>query len=63
VAARDGHPIDWHRVRVVAGTTNYVTVVGAALAMTRRAGVDAPTGLFRFRRGAGGVRPCVSCAR
>ncbi len=45
-AERDGNPIDWQRVRVVAGSTNCVTVVGAALAMARRAGVDAPTDLF-----------------
>jgi putative nucleotidyltransferase-like protein len=45
-AESDGNPVDWERVRVVAGSTHCVTVVGAALAMARRAGVDAPTGLF-----------------
>lgn len=45
-AASDGNPVDWQRVRAVAGSTHCVTVVGAALAMARRAGVEAPTGLF-----------------
>lgn len=45
-AADDGDPVDWHRVRSVAGSTHCVTVVGAALAMARRAGVDAPADLF-----------------
>jgi hypothetical protein len=45
-AESDGNPVDWERVRAVAGSTQCVTVVGAALAMARRAGVDAPTGLF-----------------
>ncbi|HXB37408.1 MAG TPA: nucleotidyltransferase family protein [Acidimicrobiales bacterium] len=45
-AESDGNPVDWERVRAVAGSTHCVTVVGAALAMARRAGVDAPTGLF-----------------
>ena len=47
--------IDWERVRAVAQAARCVTVVGAALAMARRAGVDAPAGLFplptRGRRG------------
>ena len=45
-AESNGNPVDWERVRAVAGSTHCVTVVGAALAMARRAGVDAPTGLF-----------------
>ena len=45
-AASDGNPIDWERVRAVAASTHCVTVVGAALAMARRAGVDAPAGMF-----------------
>jgi hypothetical protein len=45
-AESDGNPVDWERVRAVAGSTQCVTVVGAALAMARRAGVDAATGLF-----------------
>jgi hypothetical protein len=45
-AESDGNPVDWERVRAVAGSTHCMTVVGAALAMARRAGVDAPTGLF-----------------
>jgi hypothetical protein len=45
-AASDGNPVDWERVRAVAGSTRCTTVVGAALSMARRAGVDAPTGLF-----------------
>ena len=45
-AERDGHAVDWQRVRAVAGSTHCVTVVGAALAMARHAGVRAPAGLF-----------------
>jgi hypothetical protein len=45
-AEDDGNPVDWQRVRAVAGSTHCVTVVGAALAMARHAGVDAPTDLF-----------------
>ncbi len=45
-AANEGNPVDWERVRALAASTHCVTVVGAALAMARRAGVDAPTGLF-----------------
>ena len=55
-AATYGAPIDWERVRAVAGAARCVTVVGAALEMARRAGLDAPAGLFplptRGRRGA-----------
>jgi Uncharacterised nucleotidyltransferase len=54
-AATHGAPVDWDRVRAVAGAAQCVTVVGAALEMARRAGVDAPAGLFplptRGRRG------------
>lgn len=45
-AGNDGTPVDWERVRAVAGSTRCVTVVGAALTMARRAGVESPTGLF-----------------
>lgn len=45
-AEREGTAVDWQRVRAVAASTHCVTVVGAALAMARRAGVDAPTDLF-----------------
>jgi hypothetical protein len=45
-ATEDGNPVDWQRVRAVAESTHCVTVVGAALAMARRAGVDTPVGLF-----------------
>jgi hypothetical protein len=38
--------VDWDRVHAVARAARCVTVVGAALEMARRAGVDAPTGLF-----------------
>jgi hypothetical protein len=54
-AAQRDTAIDWDRVRAVAGAGRCVTVVGAALEMSRRAGVDAPAGLFplptRGRRG------------
>ena len=45
-AATRGAPVDWDRVRAVAGAARCVTVVGAALELARRAGVDAPRGLF-----------------
>ena len=45
-AEADGNPVDWARVRTVAGSTHCMTVVGAALAMARRAGVEAPPELF-----------------
>ncbi len=38
--------IDWDRVHAVAKAARCVTVVGTALEMARRAGVDAPVGLF-----------------
>jgi hypothetical protein len=54
-AARGGTPVDWDRVRAVAEGARCLTVVGAALNLARRAGVDAPTGMFplptRGRRG------------
>ncbi len=54
-AATHGAVLDWDRVRAVAGAAQCVPVVGAALEMTRRAGLDAPTGQFalptRGRRG------------
>ena len=50
-----GAAVDWDRVCAVAGAGQCVTVVGAALEMARRAGLDAPAGLFplptRGRRG------------
>jgi hypothetical protein len=45
-AATHGAAVDWDRVRAVAGAARCVTVVGAALEMARRAGLDAPAGLF-----------------
>jgi hypothetical protein len=45
-AADDGNPVDWARVRAVAGANHCVTVVGAALALAQRVGVDAPTERF-----------------
>jgi hypothetical protein len=54
-AASEGTAIDWDRVRAVAGPAGCMTVVGVALEMAHRAGVDAPAGLFplptRGRRG------------
>jgi len=54
-AERHDIAIDWDRVLDVARAARCVPVVGAALAMARRAGLDAPVGLFplptRGRRG------------
>jgi hypothetical protein len=54
-AQTQGAAVDWDRVHGVARAARCVTVVGAALEMARRAGVDAPAGLFplptRGRRG------------
>jgi Uncharacterised nucleotidyltransferase len=54
-AAAHGTAVDWDRVRSVAGAARCVRVVGAALEVSRRAGLDAPTCLFplpnRGRRG------------
>ena len=41
-AAERGEPVDWDAVRAAATTARCVTVVGAALALARRVGVDAP---------------------
>jgi putative nucleotidyltransferase-like protein len=55
-AAGRGVAVDWGRVRAVAEAARCVTVVAAALALARRAGVEAPPDLFplprRGRRGA-----------
>jgi hypothetical protein len=45
------HPVDWARVRNVARATHCMTVAGAALAMDRRVGVEAPTELFPLPTG------------
>ena len=45
-AATHGVAVDWDRVRAVAGAAKCVMVVGATLEMARRAGLDAPAGLF-----------------
>jgi hypothetical protein len=45
-AARNDIAIDWERVLAVARAARCATVVGAALAMAGRAGLDAPIGLF-----------------
>jgi hypothetical protein len=54
-AATHGTAVDWDRVRAVAGAAQCMPVVGAALEMARRAGLDAPACLFplptRGRRG------------
>ncbi len=63
-AARRGAPVDWDRVRAVAVAARCVTVVGAALELARRAGVDAPSrslpgahpGLAQRRHGPPAVR-------
>jgi hypothetical protein len=51
VAATQGAAVDWDRVRAVAGAARCATVVGATLEMARRAGLDAPTGLFPLPTG------------
>jgi hypothetical protein len=45
IAGREAN-VDWDRVHAVARAARCVTVVGTALEMARRAGVDAPAGLF-----------------
>ncbi len=45
-AAQRGVAIDWDHVRAAAEAGRCVTVVGAALQLARRVGVDAPAGLF-----------------
>jgi hypothetical protein len=43
-----GVAVDWDRVRAAADAGRCVTVVGAALELARRIGVDSPAGLFRL---------------
>jgi hypothetical protein len=50
-AAERGAPVDWERVRAVAGRARCVTVVGAALALARRSGLAAPAELFPLPTG------------
>jgi hypothetical protein len=54
-SASHGTAVNWDRVRAVAEAAQCVAVVGAALEMARRAGLDVPAGLFslpaRGRRG------------
>jgi hypothetical protein len=45
-ASERGTPVDWERVRALAAAAHCQTVVAAALALARRAGVDPPAGLF-----------------
>ncbi len=45
-AAHTGTPVDWEHTRAVAAASRCLTVTGAALALARRAGVDAPPALF-----------------
>ena len=45
-AAARGEPVDWDGVRAVAEQARCRTVVGAALELARRVGVDAPSELF-----------------
>lgn len=45
-AAAQGAPLDWDEVRAVAEKARCLTVVGAALALARRVGVDSPPELF-----------------
>lgn len=45
-ATERGTPVDWDRVRAIAGEARCVTVVAAAVALARRVGVDPPAGLF-----------------
>ncbi len=45
-AAARGAPVDWDAVRAFAREARCVTLVGAALAMARRAGLEVPPGLF-----------------
>jgi hypothetical protein len=46
-----GEPIDWEQVHDVAVAGRCRTVTGAALALARRAGVDAPSDLFTLPTG------------
>ncbi len=45
-AAARGAPVDWDAVRAAAEKARCVTIVGAALELARRVGVDAPSELF-----------------
>ena len=45
-AAERGTPVDWDRVRAVAEDARCMTVLAAALALARHAGVDTPAELF-----------------
>ncbi len=45
-AAARGAPVDWDRVRAIADDARCTTVVGAALALARHAGVDSPAEVF-----------------
>ena len=46
LAHQEGHDVDWGRVQTVAAASSCATVVAAALALARRAGVDAPEEVF-----------------
>ena len=50
-AEEQHNPIDWERVLAVARDARCVPVVGVALAMAERAGLDAPVGLFPLAAG------------
>ena len=62
-ASERGTPVDWDRVRAVAEDARCVTVLSAALALARRAGVDTRPSSSRCPRGAGGARPWTTCCR
>jgi hypothetical protein len=46
LALEKGDAVDWSRIQAVAADASCATVVAAALALARRAGVDAPESLF-----------------
>ena len=48
--AAAGQAVDWGAVGGFAREARCVTVVGVALAMARRAGLEAPEGLFTLPR-------------
>ena len=57
-AATHGTAVDWDRVRSVAGAARCVRVVGAALEMSRRAGLDAcRLACSPYPPGVGGATP------
>ena len=62
-AERHDIAIDWDRVLDVARAARCVPVVGAALAMARRAGLDAPVGLFPLPAAGSAATRCVGCCR